>query len=525
MPKVLIADKMSSRAEQIFQERGIQVDVITGLDKEELIKIIDQYDGLAVRSSTKATSEVIEQANNMKVIGRAGIGVDNINIPVATNKGIVVMNTPFGNSITTAEHAIAMMFALARELPMADHSTQAGKWEKSRFLGVELTGKTLGIIGCGNIGSIVASRALGLKMKVVAFDPFLTTERAIEMGITKLTLEELLSSVDFISLHTPLTDKTRHILDAEAFSKMKKGVRIINCARGGLLVEKDLREALLSGQVAGAALDVFEEEPAKENSLFGMDNVICTPHLGAATEEAQVNVAVQVAEQMSDYLLTGAVNNAINMPNISADEAPKLRPYVNLSEKLGAFLGQMTDGNLKKIEIEYAGDIGQLNFTPLTAIAVSGVLRPLLVDINMVSAPSVAKERGIEIVETKRDSMGVFDSYIRLTVTQESKKYSIGGTVFSDGKPRIIQLEGINMEAELMPRMLYITNNDQPGFIGALGTILGKHKINIASFNLGRENIGGHAIALIAVDDEVTPEILSDVQGLDQVLQVKLLLF
>lgn len=528
MPKVLIADKMSPRAEEIFKQRGIEVDVITSLDRDELMKIIDQYDGLAVRSSTKATPPVIEAAKNMKVIGRAGIGVDNIDLPAATAKGIVVMNTPFGNSITTAEHAIAMMFALARQLPVANVSTHAGKWEKARFMGVEVTGKVLGIIGCGNIGAIVAARALGLKMKVVAFDPFLSADRAVEIGVEKLELDELLARADFITLHTPLTEGTRHIINAAALAKTKQGVRIINCARGGLIVEKDLKDALDSGHVAGAALDVFEVEPATESYFFGMDNVICTPHLGASTQEAQINVAIQVAEQMSDFLLSGAVMNAINMPSISAEDAPRLSPFVTLSEQLGLLVGQVTESALKAINIEYAGDVGELNTAPLTSATIAGILRPLMAEVNMVSAPAIAKQRGIQVSETKSQSMGAYDTYIRVTIETdetENQTHSVAGTVFSNGKPRMIQLKGINMDAELAPRMLYITNNDQPGFIGALGTVLGKHGINIASFSLGREKPGGDAISLIAIDSAVSEDVRAEVEALEQVLQVKALTF
>ena len=525
MPKVLIADKMSPRAAEIFKERGVEVDVITGLDRDELIKIIDQYDGLAVRSSTKATPPVLEAATNMKVIGRAGIGVDNIDLPTATAKGIVVMNTPFGNSITTAEHAIAMMFALARDIPEANASTHAGKWEKSRFMGVELTGKTLGVIGCGNIGSIAASRGVGLKMKVIAFDPFLTPERAIEIGVEKVELEDVLKRADFITLHTPLTEKTRNIINAEALAKCKKGVRIINCARGGLIDEKALKEALESGQVGGVALDVFEEEPAKENPLFGMENVICTPHLGASTAEAQENVALQVAEQMADFLMTGAVNNAINMPSISAEDAPRLRPYVALAEQLGMFAGQLTESAIEGVEIEYVGEVSELNVAPLTSAIIAGLLRPLLSDVNMVSAPAMAKERGISVSEVKRDSKGAFDSYIRLSLKTERQQRSVAGTVFSDGKPRIIQVKGININAELAPRVLYITNTDEPGFIGSLGTVLGAHGINIASFQLGREKPGGDAVSLINIDNEASKEVLKEIEELKQVMQVKQLFF
>ncbi|MGI9373558.1 MAG: phosphoglycerate dehydrogenase [Hyphomicrobiales bacterium] len=520
-PKVLISDKLSPTAVQIFKDRGLDVDYEPdlGKDKEKLLSVIDQYDGLAVRSATKATEKIISAADNLKVIGRAGIGVDNIDIPAATAKGIIVMNTPFGNSITTAEHAISLMMALARQIPAANTSTHLGKWEKSRFMGVELFSKTLGIIGCGNIGAIVADRAIGLKMKVIAYDPFLSAERAVELGVEKVELEELLPRADFISLHTPLTDKTKGIIDATALDAMKPGVRIINCARGGLIVEEALKVALEAGHVAGAALDVFEEEPAKENDLFDMENVVCTPHLGAATSEAQENVALQVAEQMSDYLLSGAVTNALNMPSISAEEAPKLKPFVALAEQLGSVAGQLTQTGLKGVVIEYAGDVAEMNTKALTSAALAGVMRPLLSDVNMVSAPVVARERGITVDEVQQTQRGVYDSYIRLTLKTERQERSIAGTVFSDGKPRIIQLKGINMEAEFGPHMLYITNEDKPGFIGALGSLLGDAEVNIATFNLGRQKEGGDAIALVEVDGEVPMAVINKLSALPHVKQ------
>ncbi|MBT3990866.1 MAG: phosphoglycerate dehydrogenase [Rhodospirillaceae bacterium] len=519
MPKVLISDKMSPRAEEIFKERGIDVDVITGMTPEELKACIGEYDGLAVRSASKPNAEILEAATNMKVIGRAGIGVDNIDINAASAKGIVVMNTPFGNSITTAEHAIALMFALARDIPEASASTHAGKWEKSRFMGVELTAKTLGIIGCGNIGAIVADRALGLKMKVIAYDPYLTEERAADLGVEKVELDELFPRADFISLHTPMTDATRGIVNAEAFAKMKDGVRIINCARGGLVVEADLKAAIDSGKVAGAAMDVFEEEPAKENVLFGMEQVIATPHLGAATDEAQVNVAIQVAEQLSDYLLDGTVVNAINMPSVSAEDAPKLAPYLKLAEQLGSFAGQVTETAIKKVQIEYCGQAAELNTKPLTAVVLQGLLSPLLESVNMVSAPSVAKERNIEISEVTCDALDEFQTKITLTVTTEAQTRALSGTLFAGDKPRIVEIKGIAIDAELGPNMLFITNEDKPGFIGALGTALGESDINIATFNLGRDKADGDAIALIEVDEQVSEEIADKVRALPHVVR------
>ena len=524
-PRVLISDKMSPLAEKIFKERGIDVDVITGLDKDELAKIIGDYDGLAVRSATKATDKIIAAADNLKVIGRAGIGVDNIDIPAASGRGIIVMNTPFGNSITTAEHAITMMMALARDIPAADKSTQAGKWEKSRFMGIEVTGKTLGVIGCGNIGTNAAERAIGLRMKVVAFDPFLSVERAAEIGVEKVALDELFKRADFITLHTPKTEKTANMIDAAAMAKMKKGVRIINCARGGLIVEADLKAALESGQVAGAALDVFENEPANENALFGMSNVICTPHLGASTTEAQENVAVQVAEQLSDYLLTGAITNALNFPSISAEEAPRLKPYVELAEQIGSFAGQITESGLKAIKIEYAGDVAEVNTRALTSAALAGVLKPLLSNVNMVSAAVMAKDRGISLEETTRGQEGAYGSYMRLTVVSDRQERSVAGTVFSDGKPRLIQIRGINMEAELSPNMLYTENSDKPGYIGALGSTLGDAGVNIATFNLGREAEGEKAIALIGVDAPLSDETIEAVQNLPHVQKAQKLSF
>ena len=524
MPRVLIADELSPAAVAIFRERGVDADVRTGLKKEQLLEIIHQYDGLAVRSATKADKDVIAAAKNLKVVGRAGIGVDNIDIPSATAAGIVVMNTPFGNSITTAEHAIAMMFALARQLPAADLSTQAGKWEKNRFMGVELYGKTLGLIGAGNIGSIVADRANGLKMHVVAFDPFLSPERAVEMGVEKVELEDLLRRADVITLHTPLTDKTRNILSEENLAKTKKGVLIVNCARGGLVDEAALRKLLDSGHVGGAAFDVFVTEPAKENALFGAPNFIATPHLGASTNEAQENVALQVAEQMSDYLLTGAVTNALNSPSVTAEEAPRLKPFVALADKLGAFAGQMVDFGIKQIDIAFEGEVAQLNTRPLTAAALAGVMRPMLAEINMVSAPAVAKERGITVSESKQDESPIYESLIRITITTEKGKRSFAGSVLA-GAPRVIEVKGMDLDAPFAPRMLYVNNLDKPGFIGALGALLADADVNIATFNLGRVSAGEDAIALVGVDQEPSADLLTKIQALPHVKEARVLNF
>jgi D-3-phosphoglycerate dehydrogenase / 2-oxoglutarate reductase len=527
MPRVLVSDNLSPTAVQIFRDRGVDVDYLPdlGKDKEKLLEVVGRYDGLAIRSATKVTEKLIAAATNLKVIGRAGIGVDNIDIPAASRRGIIVMNTPFGNSITTAEHAIALMFALARELPEANASTQAGKWEKNRFMGVEITGKTLGVIGCGNVGSIVAQRGVGLKMHVVAFDPFLSEDRAVELGIEKVELETLLERAHFITLHTPLTDKTRHIINAQSIALMRDGVRIINCARGGLIVEADLVAALKSGKVAGAGIDVFEAEPATESPLFGMANVVCTPHLGASTTEAQENVALQIADQMADYLIKGAVSNAINMPSITAEEAPRLKPFVKLAEVLGAFVGQVTDDPIKEVEILFDGSTATMNTRALISATLAGLIRPQVADVNMVSAPIMVKERGIIVAEIKRDKSGVFDGYIKLTVKTERKTRSIAGTCFSDHKPRIIQIKGINLDAEVGQHMLYTTNVDVPGIIGLLGTICGDAGINIANFQLGRNRPGGDAIALLYLDEPFPENVLAELRAHKSIASAKPLHF
>jgi D-3-phosphoglycerate dehydrogenase len=527
MPKVLISDALSPAAIQIFKDRGIEVDFQPNLgkDKDKLAEIIGNYDGLAIRSATKVTPKILENAKNLKVIGRAGIGVDNVDIPAATAKGIIVMNTPFGNSITTAEHAITLMLALARQIPQADASTQAGKWEKNRFMGVEITGKTLGVIGCGNIGSIAAERGIGLKMKVIAYDPFLSPERALDIGVEKVELDDLLKRADFITLHTPLTDKTRNILDAKAIEKMKTGVRIVNCARGGLVDEVALRAALDANKVAGAAFDVFVTEPATENPLFGHPNVVCTPHLGAATTEAQENVALQVAEQMSDYLLRGAISNAVNFPSITAEEAPKLKPFIALAEKLGSFAGQLTETGISKVQIAYEGEVAQMKTKALTSAALAGLLRPMLGESNLVSAPIMARERGIVVEEVTREMAGDFESLITITVTTETQTRSVSGTVFADGRPRIVNIKGIRMDAEFGPSMIYITNLDKPGFIGRFSSTLGEAGINIATFHVGREAPGGSAVALIEIDGELPAEVLEQVRALPQVQSARPLHF
>ncbi|MDF1855345.1 phosphoglycerate dehydrogenase [Pseudooceanicola sp.] len=526
-PKVLISDALSDAAVQIFKDRGIEVDFQPqlGKDKEKLLEIIGNYDGLAIRSATKVTDKVLAAATRLKVIGRAGIGVDNVDREAASKKGVIVMNTPFGNMITTAEHAIAMMFAVARQLPEASASTHAGKWEKSKFMGVELTNKTLGVIGAGNIGGIVCDRARGLKMKVIAYDPFLSDEKADKMGVEKVELDELLARADFITLHVPLTDQTRNILGRENLAKTKKGVRIINCARGGLVDEEALAELLKSGHVAGAAFDVFTVEPAIENPLFGLPNVVCTPHLGAATTEAQENVALQVAEQMSNYLLDGAVENALNMPSMTAEEAKVMGPWVALAGHLGSFIGQMTDEPVKAINILYDGAVAEMNLAALNCSVIAGIMKKVNPDVNMVSAPVAAQERGIQISTTNQSKSGAFDGYIKVTVVTEKRERSVAGTCFSDGKPRFIQIKGINIDAEVGNHMLYTTNNDAPGVIGILGSVLGKAGANIANFTLGRASYGGEAIALLYLDEAPSAEMLKALTDTGIFKQVKPLEF
>lgn len=524
-PKVLISDKLDPLAVEIFKNKGIEVDFKPGLSPEEQLEIIDQYDGLAVRSATTATPELIEKGKNLKVIGRAGIGVDNIDIPTATENGVVVMNTPFGNSITTAEHAIAMMFALAREIPEANKSTHEGKWEKKRFMGVELTGKTLGVIGCGNIGSIAASRAIGVKMHVVAYDPFLTEERAVEIGVEKVELDELFSRADFITIHVPKNEHTAGLLNKEAFTKMKDGVRIINCARGGIIVEADLKEALESGKVAGAALDVFEVEPAKENALFGMENVVCTPHLGAATTEAQVNVALQVAEQMADYLNTGAVTNALNMPSISAEDAPRLKPYLGLAEQLGSFAGQITEHAIKEVRIEYEGTVTDLNTDPIASVLIASLLKTSVDTVNMVNAMQIAESRGIKISSSYSEMGKNWRSMINVIIKTEERERNITGTLFTGKEPRIVNIEGVPIEAALSGNMLFIRNHDKPGMIGALGSLLGDKGHNIANFHLGRVEGSGSAVCLIAIDDSLEDSLFEEIANLEQIESAKRLSF
>ncbi|HKL77781.1 MAG TPA: phosphoglycerate dehydrogenase [Gammaproteobacteria bacterium] len=521
MPKVLISDSMSPKAEAVFKEHGIEVDVKTGLSPEELQEIIPEYDGLAIRSASKATEDIINAATNLKVIGRAGIGVDNVDIPAASQKGIIVMNTPFGNTVTTAEHAISLMVSAARNIPQATASMKAEKWEKSKFAGVEVYQKTLGIIGTGNIGALVIERAHGLKMKVVAYDPFISQERADDLGVELVELDELYRRADFMTIHTPLTSATKHLINDEAFDKMKEGAILVNASRGGVVDEEALDRALEQGKIRGAALDVFEEEPVKGHPLLRHDNFICSPHLGASTEEAQVNVAVQVAEQIADYLNKGIVQNAVNIPSVEEEEMPLLQPYLNLGERLGSILGQLAQGGLKKVDIEYAGEVSGLNQKPITTTILKGLLDPIMPEsVNLVNAPLLAEQRDIKVSETTRKQAEEFTSMVRVTLSTEKRSWTIDGTLVH-GTPRVVELDGVELELVPDGRLIYMANRDEPGLIGRIGTVLGEAGINIGGFMLGRSAPQKEAISFISVDQPVPADVMQKIAGEESILEVR----
>ena len=484
MPKVLIADSLSSQAVETFKRMGVEPTVVSKLSTTELEEMIGEFDGLAVRSATKVTPALLAKATNLKVVGRAGIGIDNIDLQATTDAGVLVMNTPFGNAITTAEHAMAMMFALARRIPQASASTHAGKWEKSKFMGVELTGKMLGLIGAGNIGAIVAKKALGFGLKVMAYDPFLTEERAKDLHIKKVELETLLSQSDIVTLHVPKTPDTTNIIDATALNTMKSGAMVINCARGGLVDELALKAAIESGHIAGAALDVFEVEPAKDNPLFGMPQVICTPHLGASTVEAQEKVAVQIAEQMSDFLIDGAITNALNAPSLTAAEAVQLGPYLKLAESLGEFAGQLTQDEIKSVELSFEGEVREHNTGPLQQCILAALLRHQLTAVNRVNALALAAKRGVKVSVTKTLNVKGYASQIGVRVITAGKDRHVKGTLFGD-HPRLTDVKGIKLESEFNKHMIYIAHQDSPGVVGAMGNALAANHINIAQFHLG----------------------------------------
>jgi len=523
--RVLVTDNLSPKGIEILEKTpGIETVVDHTITAEGLRESLKDFDALVVRSRTRLTADLIETAERLKVVGRAGTGLDNIDIEAATKRGIAVMNTPGGNTVTTAEHALSLLFSLTRNVPQAYASMKAGKWEKKRFQGHELSNKTLGVLGLGQIGSVVADRAKGLKMDVIAYDPYLTAELAQKKGVEAVSIDELFSRSDYITVHVPLNDSTYHLLDAEAFSKMKDGVMIVHCARGGIVDEQALLEALKSGKVAGAALDVFETEPPGEHPLLAFDNVICTPHLGASTAEAQVKVAVAVAEQIVDFLTKGVIRNAVNVPSVSRESLPLLRPYIRLCEKIGSLYAQMYPGPLEEVRAEYSGDLADYETRPLTVALLKGLLEPMREEetVNYVNAPLIAEEQGIRVAEgtTKRDVN--FTNKVSVYFRSGSEENNLVGAVFgNDGPPRLVRMNQYFVEAILEGNIIVMENLDKPGIIGAIGVLLGENKINIARFHLGRDQEGGKAVAFINVDTSVPRKVLEEALQLPHILSVK----
>jgi D-3-phosphoglycerate dehydrogenase len=520
--KVLVSDKLADVGVKMFQQApGIHVDVKVGLPPEELKAIIKDYDGLVIRSATKVTKELLSEASRLKVIGRAGIGLDNVDIPTATKLGIVVMNTPGGNVVTTAEHTIAMMLSLSRNIPQATASLKAGRWDKKKLQGREIFNKTLGLLGYGRIGSIVASRARGLKMQVIAYDPFVNKDLVEQAGFELVSLEELYGRSDYITIHLPKSEETVDFLNEEAFDKMKPGVMIINCARGGIVNEKDLCDALSSGKVGGAALDVFETEPPAGSPLFEFDNVICSPHLGASTVEAQTNVAVAVAEQIISYLQTGTIMNAVNVPSVSGELLGKLQPYLTLAERMGCLQAQLAKGAIKTVTIKYLGDFLGLDMMPVTTAALKGLLTPFLKDdVNFVNASVIAKERGIKVTESRSVEAEDFTNLITIHVTASQDSSTVSGTIFGKQEPRIVRINRFRLEAVPEGHLLLIYNDDRPGAIGSIGTVLGQHNINIARMHVGRETKGDRNMIFLDTDAPAPPETLEELRALPTVKSV-----
>ncbi len=520
--KVLISDNLSTRGVDILKKAGLEVEFRSKTTVEEIEKMIGDYDALIIRSATKVTAGLLEKASKLKVIGRAGSGLDNVDIPAATKKGVVVMNTPGGNTVTTAEHTIGMIFASARMIPQAYSSMKAGKWEKKKFEGVELFDKTLGIIGLGAIGGVVANRCTALGMKVLAFDPFISTEKAKQLGIELADLDTIYKRSDFITVHTPKTKETAGLINKDTIAKMKDGVRIINCARGGIVNEADLYEALKSGKVAGAAFDVFEKEPPENHPLMTLDNFIATPHLGASTLEAQENVATAVAEQIVDYLIAGTVRNAVNVPSVPADQLPSLSPYINLAERMGLFTAQVIEGGLTQVTVEYSGDVSNLKLEPVTLAALKGLLTPMVQEnVNYVNAPLIAKDRGIEVKVSKSSDTREYTSLITIKVKAGAKEMSVSGTLNSKKEPRIIQVDDFPMETVPEGDMLVLMNNDKPGVIGGIGMLMGQSGVNIARMQFGREKQGGLAMSIVSVDSPISDELMNKVRKLPNVLSAK----
>jgi len=520
--KVLVSDSISQECIDILKREGFEVDIKIGLKQEELKKEIGHYDALIVRSATKVTADIIESAKNLKVIGRAGSGLDNIDKVSATKQGIVVMNTPGGNTITTAEHTMALLFSMARQIPQATASMKQGKWEKKRFTGVELYGKTIGIIGIGNIGSHVARMAQGIGMNVIAYDPYMSEEKARSLGIRMVSLDELIETSEFITIHTPLTNETKGLINSERIKKMRDGVRIVNAARGGIIDEYALYEGLKSGKVAAAALDVFEKEPPVGSPLLELDNVVLTPHLGAATEEAQKNVAIAIAEQVVDYLKHGTIRNAVNFPSVSADVLPRIQPYINLAERMGGFLSQIFNGAIEEIIIEYRGVVSELQVEPIRIAVLKGILTPILEEtVNFVNAPFIARERGIEVKETTSKDAGDYHGMLFVRLRGGMDVRSVSGVLYGKREPRIIAIDDFAVEVIPEGDMLLITNNDRPGVIGNIGTVLGRNDINISRMQFGREKAGGRAISVVGTDIPVSRDVLLQLQRLPNILSIK----
>lgn len=521
--RVLVSDSLSEVGIRIFRETpGIELDVKTGLKPEELKEIIGQYHGLVIRSATKVTAEIIEAADNLKVVGRAGIGLDNVDIKAASKRGIVVMNTPEGNTVTTAEHTISMMMALSRNIPQATASLKEGKWEKKKLQGQELFNKTLGLIGIGKIGRIVADRAKGLKMKVIVHDPYLQPEVIEKMDLEPVSFEQLLQRADYITIHTPKTGETTNLMNKETLAKMKKGAMLINCARGGIVNEDDLYEALAAGHLGGAALDVFATEPPGKTKLMEMPNFICTPHLGASTREAQDNVAQDVAEQFVAFLLHGTVKNAVNVPAVSAELMSVLKPYATLAEKMGTLAAQLTDNPMEEIQIKYEGKITEYNLAPLTTAAIKGLLTPILKDdVNFINAPVIAAERGIKVVETKTGQGEDFSTLIMITIRSGKEEQIVSGTIFGKTRPRILRINNLFLEALPEGHLLLIYNEDVPGAIGLISTLLGKEAINIDRMHVSQDRKKKQNAILLATDPEVDSRVLEGLRSLSCVLSVR----
>ena len=522
--KVLVSDKLSEVGlDKLMQADGIRVDVKTGLAPAELKEIVGEYDGIIIRSATHLTKDILEAAKRLKVIGRAGIGLDNVDIPTATRRGIVVMNTPQGNNIAAAEHTISMMLSMARRIPQATASLKAGKWEKNRFMGIQVYHKVLGVIGIGNIGGIVADRAQGLKMRVIAYDPFIPEEKAKEMGIELVSdLNDLFSRADFITVHTPLIKETKNLINKKAFEKMKEGVMIINCARGGIINEQDLYDAIVSGKVAAAALDVFEVEPAKDNPLFELDQVIVTPHLGASTREAQKNVALAIADQVIAYLLHNTIQNAVNVPAVSPEVMDRIGPYLNLAENLGGFLAQACTSRIEAVDIEFHGEMFKRDTEPIVLATLKGLLAPVMGDdVNFVNAKVIAQQRRIRIKESLVDDTGDYTTLIVLRVKGKDQEQSIWGTLFGKKEPRIVRYNDFIIEAIPKGEILLVENYDRPGVIGSIGMTLAKQGINIATMQFGRDQMGGQAISLLHLDAPLSDSIIERLMDLPNIISVK----